>query len=32
MSDEQARIVGVLPSGPGMVQGPVRIEMPDDVV
>ena len=31
MSDE-ARVVRVVPSGPVMVQGPVRIEMPDGSV
>jgi CDGSH-type Zn-finger protein len=29
MSDGDARIVRVVPGGPVMVQGPVRIEMPD---
>lgn len=29
MSDDAARIVRVVPAGPVMVQGPVRIEMPD---
>jgi CDGSH-type Zn-finger protein len=29
MSDDDARIVRVVPGGPVMVQGPVRIEMPD---
>jgi CDGSH-type Zn-finger protein len=32
MSDNDARIVRVMPSGPVMVQGPVRIEMPDGSV
>jgi CDGSH-type Zn-finger protein len=32
MSDDEARIVRVVPSGPVMVQGPVRIEMPDGSV
>ncbi|HEX2283806.1 MAG TPA: CDGSH iron-sulfur domain-containing protein [Mycobacterium sp.] len=32
MSDSEARIVRVVPSGPVMVQGPVRIEMPDGSV
>jgi CDGSH-type Zn-finger protein len=32
MSDAEARIVRVVPSGPLMVQGPVRIEMPDGSV
>ncbi len=29
MTDEEPRLVRVVPSGPVMVQGPVRIEMPD---
>lgn len=29
MSDTEPRIVRVVPNGPLMVQGPVRIEMPD---
>lgn len=29
MSDAEPRTVRVVPSGPLMVQGPVRIEMPD---
>jgi CDGSH-type Zn-finger protein len=29
MSNDEARIVRVVPAGPVMVQGPVRIEMPD---
>ncbi len=29
MTDSQARTVRVVPSGPVMVQGPVRIELPD---
>jgi CDGSH-type Zn-finger protein len=29
MSDKNPRIVRVVPSGPVMVQGPVRIELPD---
>ncbi len=32
MSDHEARVVRVVPSGPVMVQGPVRIEMPDGSV
>jgi CDGSH-type Zn-finger protein len=32
MSDDDARVVRVVPSGPVMVQGPVRIEMPDGSV
>ena len=32
MSDDEARTVRVVPSGPVMVQGPVRIEMPDGSV
>lgn len=32
MSDDEPRIVRVVPSGPVMVQGPVRIEMPDGSV
>lgn len=32
MSDYEARAVRVVPSGPVMVQGPVRIEMPDGSV
>lgn len=32
MSDGEARIVRVVPAGPVMVQGPVRIEMPDGSV
>ena len=31
MSDE-ARVVRIVPNGPVMVQGPVRIEMPDGTV
>ena len=30
--DDEARVVRVVPSGPVMVQGPVRIEMPDGSV
>jgi CDGSH-type Zn-finger protein len=29
MNDDEIRTVRVVPSGPVMVQGPVRIEMPD---
>ena len=29
MTDSQARTVRIVPSGPIMVQGPVRIELPD---
>ena len=29
MTDSQARTVRIVPSGPVMVQGPVRIELPD---
>jgi CDGSH-type Zn-finger protein len=32
MRDNEARIVRVVPSGPLMVEGPVRIEMPDGSV
>ena len=32
VSDDEPRIVRVVPSGPVMVQGPVRIEMPDGSV
>jgi CDGSH-type Zn-finger protein len=32
MSESEARTVRVVPSGPVMVQGPVRIEMPDGSV
>ena len=32
MSDNESRIVRVVPSGPVMVEGPVRIEMPDGSV
>ena len=32
MSDSECRIVRVVPNGPLMVQGPVRIEMPDGQV
>jgi len=33
MSDNEFRVVRVVPSGPVMVEGPVRIELPDgDVV
>ncbi|WP_172800237.1 MULTISPECIES: CDGSH iron-sulfur domain-containing protein [unclassified Mycobacterium] len=32
MSDAEPRIVRVVPNGPLMVQGPVRIEMPDGQV
>jgi CDGSH-type Zn-finger protein len=32
MSSAEARVVRVVPSGPVMVQGPVRIEMPDGSV
>ena len=32
MTDREARVVRVVPSGPVMVQGPVRIEMPDGSV
>lgn len=32
MSDDDARLVRVVPSGPVMVQGPVKIEMPDGSV
>jgi CDGSH-type Zn-finger protein len=29
MTEKELRVVQVVPSGPVMVQGPVRIEMPD---
>jgi len=32
MTDAQVRTVRVVPSGPVMVQGPVRIELPDGSV
>jgi CDGSH-type Zn-finger protein len=32
MTDDQPRVVRVVPSGPVMVGGPVRIEMPDGTV
>ncbi|MCW2690438.1 MAG: iron-binding protein [Mycobacterium sp.] len=32
MTDAEPRVVRVVPSGPVMVQGPVRIEMPDGSV
>jgi CDGSH-type Zn-finger protein len=32
VSDTEARLVRVVPYGPVMVQGPVRIEMPDGSV
>ena len=32
MTDSEPRIVRMVPSGPVMVQGPVRIEMPDGSV
>ncbi|MFY9919334.1 MAG: CDGSH iron-sulfur domain-containing protein [Mycobacterium sp.] len=32
MGEDDARVVRVVPSGPVMVQGPVRIEMPDGSV
>lgn len=32
MTDPQPRTVRIVPSGPVMVQGPVRIEMPDGAV
>ena len=32
MSETDPRVVRVVPSGPVMVQGPVRIEMPDGTV
>jgi CDGSH-type Zn-finger protein len=32
MTDAEPRLVHVVPSGPVMVQGPVRIEMPDGSV
>ena len=32
MSDSEQRIVRVVPNGPVMVQGPVRIELPDGSV
>ena len=32
MTDDRARIVRVVPSGPVLVQGPVRIELPDGSV
>jgi CDGSH-type Zn-finger protein len=32
MSDQDVRTVRVVPAGPVMVQGPVRIEMPDGSV
>ena len=32
MTDDEPRVVRVVPSGPVMVQGPVRIEMPDGSV
>ena len=32
MSDPEQRVVRVIPNGPVMVQGPVRIELPDGSV
>lgn len=32
MSDEESRLVRIVSGGPMMVQGPVRIEMPDGTV
>lgn len=32
MTDDEPRVVRIVPSGPMMVQGPVRIEMPDGSV
>ena len=32
MRDDKPRVVRVVPSGPVMVEGPVRIEMPDGSV
>jgi CDGSH-type Zn-finger protein len=32
MTDDDARLVRVVPAGPVMVQGPVKIEMPDGSV
>ena len=32
MTDDEPRTVRIVPSGPVMVQGPVRIEMPDGSV
>ena len=32
MTDSESRVVRVVPSGPVLVQGPVRIEMPDGSV
>lgn len=32
MTDDEARTVRIVPSGPVMVEGPVRIEMPDGSV
>lgn len=32
MSEAQPRLVRIVPSGPMMVQGPVRIELPDGTV
>ena len=32
MSDPEPRVVRVVPNGPVMVQGPVRIELPDGSV
>ncbi|HZN80017.1 MAG TPA: CDGSH iron-sulfur domain-containing protein [Mycobacterium sp.] len=32
MRDDKPRMVRVVPSGPVMVEGPVRIEMPDGTV
>lgn len=32
MSDKESRTVRIVPSGPMMVQGPVRIEMPDGTI
>ena len=32
MSDNEPRLVRVVPNGPVMMQGPVRIEMPDGSV
>jgi CDGSH-type Zn-finger protein len=32
MTDDEPRVVRVVPAGPVMVQGPVRIEMPDGSV
>lgn len=32
MSDAEPRLVRIVPSGPMMVQGPVRMELPDGTV